>query len=312
MERHPSLDERFDPAIRIVEYDPAWPARAAAELALIADAVGPLAVRLEHVGSTAVPGLAAKPIVDLQLSVSELEPLAAYVEPLERLGYLFVGDPESPDYHFLAKPPERPRSFHLHVCAAGSDHELRHLAVRDYLRAHDDEAAAYAAVKRRVASEHPEDRLAYIEGKDAHLQALESRAVAWNHGAMDAHPVELDYDWHEQFAIGQAFRVGDVIHTSGQAAVARDGSLVGVGDFAAQAEQTMANLAAVLEAGGSGLDRVFKVTIYLTDMAHFPEIVELRRRHFSPPWPADTIVQVAALALPELMIEIEAQATVGR
>jgi len=127
---------------------------------------------------------------------------------------------------------------------------------------------------------------------------------------MDAHPVELDYDWHEQYAIGQAFRVGDVIHTSGQAAIARDGSLVGVGDFAAQAEQTMTNLATVLEAAGSGLDRVFKVNIYLTDMAHFPAILELRRRWFSPPWPADTIVQVVALGLPELMIEIEAQATV--
>jgi 2-iminobutanoate/2-iminopropanoate deaminase len=127
---------------------------------------------------------------------------------------------------------------------------------------------------------------------------------------MDAHPVELDYDWHEQYAIGQAFRVGDVIHTSGQAAIARDGSLVGVGDFAAQAEQTMTNLATVLEAAGSHLDRVFKVNIYLTDMAHFPEILELRKRWFSPPWPADTIVQVASLALPELMIEVEAQATV--
>jgi 2-iminobutanoate/2-iminopropanoate deaminase len=127
---------------------------------------------------------------------------------------------------------------------------------------------------------------------------------------MDAHPVELDYDWHEQYAIGQAFRVGDVIHTSGQAAIARDGSLVGVGDFDAQAEQTMTNLATVLEAAGSGLDRVFKVNIYLTDMAHFPAILELRRRWFSPPWPADTIVRVASLALPELMIEIEAQATV--
>ena len=136
-------------------------------------------------------------------------------------------------------------------------------------------------------------------------------ACASNHAAMDAHPVDLDYDWHEQYAIGQAFRVGDVIHTSGQAAIARDGSLVGVGDFAAQAEQTMTNLATVLEAAGSGLDRVFKVNIYLTDMGNFPAILELRKRWFSPPWPADTIVQVVSLALPELMIEIEAQATVA-
>ena len=69
LERHPSLDERFDPAIRIVPYDPSWPALADAELQRLADALGPVARRLEHVGSTAVPGLAAKPVIDLQVSV---------------------------------------------------------------------------------------------------------------------------------------------------------------------------------------------------------------------------------------------------
>jgi GrpB-like predicted nucleotidyltransferase (UPF0157 family) len=179
LERHPSLDDRLDPAIRIVEYDAAWPARAADEMGLLKQALGPVAGRVEHVGSTAVPGLAAKPIVDLQLSVAAIEPRGRYVEPLERLGYLFVPDPESPDYHFFAKPPQRPRSFHLHVCEVGSGHELRHLAVRDFLRAHDGEAARYAALKRRVAARHPHDRLAYVDGKDAYVAGLESRAVEW-------------------------------------------------------------------------------------------------------------------------------------
>ena len=75
-----------------------------------------------------------------------------------------------------------------------------------------------------------------------------------------------------------------------------------------QAEQAFENLRRVLEAGGSGLDKIVKVTIYLTDMANFPKIVELRARYFSQPWPADTIVEVSALALPELEIEIEAVA----
>ena len=179
LERHPSLDDRFDPAVRIVEYDAAWPARAAAEEAVLQQRLGPVAVRLEHVGSTAVPGLAAKPILDLQLSVAAIEPHARYLEPLERLGYLFVPAPESPDYHFFAKPPQRPRSFHLHVCEAGSKHELRHLAVRDFLRAHDDEATRYAALKRQVAGQHPHDRLAYIEGKGSYVAGLEARAVEW-------------------------------------------------------------------------------------------------------------------------------------
>lgn len=180
--RHPSLDDRFDPAVRIVDYDPGWCALAAAELRRVKEALGEVAVRLEHVGSTAVPGLAAKSILDLQLSVAAIEPRARYVEPLEQLGYLFVPAPESPDYHFFAKPPERPRSHHLHVCEVGSEHEFRHLAVRDFLRVHDDEAARYAALKRQVVARHPWDRLAYIEGKDEYVTALEARAVEWARG----------------------------------------------------------------------------------------------------------------------------------
>jgi GrpB-like predicted nucleotidyltransferase (UPF0157 family) len=135
-------------------------------------------VRLEHVGSTAVPGLAAKPILDLQVSVAALEPRERYGAPLERLGYLFVPAPESPDYHLFARPPERPRTHHVHVCAAGSDHEARHVAVRDFLRAHPDEAARYADLKRRLVARHPHDRLAYIAGKEAYMAALEARAWA--------------------------------------------------------------------------------------------------------------------------------------
>lgn len=177
--RHPSLDERFDRAVRIVEYDPAWAEMAAAEIARIADAVGEAAVRIDHVGSTAVPGLAAKPIVDLQLSVADIEVRSLYVEPLEGLGYLFAPDPASPDFHFFGLPAARPRTHHLHVCAAGSGHEKRHLAVRDYLRAHPDEARAYADRKRELVASAPGDRLAYIDGKDAYVAALERRALAW-------------------------------------------------------------------------------------------------------------------------------------
>ena len=137
-------------------------------------------------GSTAVPGLAAKPILDLQLSVAAIEPRAPYVEALERLGYLFAPAPESPDYHFFARPPERPRTHHLHVCEVGSRHELRHLAVRDFLRAHDDEAARYAALKRGVVERHPRDRLAYIEGKEAYVAELEARALEWARGGRPA------------------------------------------------------------------------------------------------------------------------------
>ncbi len=177
--RHPSLDDRFDPAIRIVDPDPRWPEIAAAEMARIEAALGGQAVRIDHVGSTAVPGMAAKPILDLQASVAEIRPTERYRLPLEELGYLFAPDPDSPELHFFGKPATRPRTFHLHVCAAGSDHEMRHLALRDYLRARPEEATAYAELKRKLVAARPGDRLAYIEGKADYVAALEKRAVVF-------------------------------------------------------------------------------------------------------------------------------------
>ena len=169
----------IDPAIRIVEYAPEWSARAAAELCRIGDALGDLAVRSEHIGSTAVPGLAAKPIVDLLVAVVAFEPRDLYADPLGRLGYLFVPEAGSPDRHFFGKPPERPRTYHVHVVEAGSGHERRHLAVRDFLRVHPAEAARYAALKREVAARHAGDRLAYIAAKQDHMTALEQRSLDW-------------------------------------------------------------------------------------------------------------------------------------
>lgn len=177
--RHLSLDKAFDPAVRIVEHDPAWARQADEELRRIGEALGSLAVLREHVGSTAVPGLAAKPILDLQLSVASMQPRAGYIGPLQGLGYLFAPDPASPDFHFFGKPPERPRTHHLHVCEAGSSHEFRHLAVRDFLREHNEEAARYAALKRELVKRHPQDRLAYIAGKEPYVTALERRALVW-------------------------------------------------------------------------------------------------------------------------------------
>ena len=143
----------LDPAIRIVEHDSTWGAEADVELHRIGRGLGPTATRLEHIGSTSVPGLAAKPILDLLVSVVALEPHRRHVEPLERLGYLFVPEAGSPDRHFFARPPERPRAYHVHVCGAASECELRHLAVRDFLRAHAEEAAT----TRRSSASSPGD-----------------------------------------------------------------------------------------------------------------------------------------------------------
>lgn len=126
--------------------------------------------------------------------------------------------------------------------------------------------------------------------------------------ATDAIQIKTNPDPYEPFNIAQGYRVGDLVFVSGQAALDAQGNIVGENDFDAQAVQAMDNLAAVLAAAGCGLEQVFKVTIYVTDMANFEKVVALRQRYFSPPWPADTLVEVSALALPALMIEIEAVA----
>jgi GrpB-like predicted nucleotidyltransferase (UPF0157 family) len=96
---------------------------------------------------------------------------------LEAIGYLFVPFATAPEYHFFGKPPERPRTHHLHVCQAGSLEELRHLAVRDLLRADPAEAPRYEAVKRESARLHPEDRRAYMAAKAAYVEDLDRRAL---------------------------------------------------------------------------------------------------------------------------------------
>ena len=128
---------------------------------------------------------------------------------------------------------------------------------------------------------------------------------------MDAIQIKTDPDPMQPFNISQGYIVGNLVFTSGQAAIDEEGNLVGIGDFNAQAEQTFRNLAAVLQQAGSSLAQVIKVTIYLTDMANFPSIVALRQQYFTQPYPADTIVEVKSLALPELEIEIEAVALIA-
>jgi 2-iminobutanoate/2-iminopropanoate deaminase len=116
-------------------------------------------------------------------------------------------------------------------------------------------------------------------------------------------------DPYQSFALSQGIVVGNFIFVSGQAGYGDDGCIV-EGGFAAQGEQAFANLDRVLRAGGSSLDRVVKVTIFLTDMVNFDAVVALRRKFFSRPYPADSLVGVSALYRPEVLLEIEAIAVV--
>ena len=117
--------------------------------------------------------------------------------------------------------------------------------------------------------------------------------------------IETNPDPYAPFCLSQGIRWGDLLFISGQAGYSEDGRIV-TGGFRAQGEQAFLNLARALVAGNSNLDKVVKVTIFLTDMAHFNDVVELRRKHFSLPYPADSNVQVSGLYTPEAMIEIEA------
>jgi reactive intermediate/imine deaminase len=123
---------------------------------------------------------------------------------------------------------------------------------------------------------------------------------------MKVQQITIDHDPYEPFRLAQGYRVGELLFISGQAAIDMNGNIVGGDDFNAQAEQVFANLDRVLRAGGSSLANVIKVTIFLRDMANFPKIVELRGRYFTPPYPADTIVEVSSLYTPEALLEIEA------
>ena len=124
---------------------------------------------------------------------------------------------------------------------------------------------------------------------------------------MNVQQITTDPDPYAPYLLSQGIRVGELLLISGQVGIDGSGELVSLDDFDAQADQAFRNLANVLEAGGSSLAQVVKVTIFLTDMAaNFPKIVELRRKWFTPPYPADTIVEVRSLYRPEVMLEIEA------
>lgn len=122
--------------------------------------------------------------------------------------------------------------------------------------------------------------------------------------------IAIDPDPLKPYAIAPGWKVGELIFLSGQAAISPEGAIIGESDFDAQLAQTFANIETVLAAAGSDLSRIVKVMIYLTDMGNFPKIVDARRRYFTPPYPADTIVEVRSLALPELMVEIDVIATI--
>lgn len=160
-----------DEPIRLVPADPDWPARFKHEQEALAEAIGEWVVGgIHHVGSTAVPGLDGKPIIDILVGVEDLESARKSFEPLADLGYLYA--PYLPEeMHWFCKPDPAHRTHHLHLVPADSQRFRDELAFRDRLRADSQLAANYAALKHRLAERHRDDREAYTDGKDAFIRA---------------------------------------------------------------------------------------------------------------------------------------------
>ncbi len=165
--------------IVVVPYDPEWPewfARVGGELRA---ALGTVALRIDHIGSTSVIGLAAKPILDIQISVADFEPLDVFRLPLENLGYVFRADNLERSKRYFRESPGMPRT-HIHVRRAGSWSEQLSLLFRDYLRAHPEEAQRYADLKYQLAAQLGEDRQGYVDAKDPFIWETLKKADAWN------------------------------------------------------------------------------------------------------------------------------------
>jgi GrpB-like predicted nucleotidyltransferase (UPF0157 family) len=138
--------------IEVVAYDPGWHAAFEAEAVRLSAALQGLALRVDHVGSTAVPGLGAKPIIDIQVSVASVQSLPEYVARLASLGYVHVPHADDSFCPFFHRPDRWPHSHHVHLVERGGVEERRTLAFRDYLRDHSSSAKEYERLKRTLAA----------------------------------------------------------------------------------------------------------------------------------------------------------------
>ncbi len=167
----------------VVDYDPDWPQRFQFFRGRITVALGALAAAIEHVGSTAVVGLAAKPIIDMDVLLASSDALPVAIERLANLGYIHQGDLGIPEREaFLTPAYEAPH--HLYVCPPHSREFRRHVALRDYLRSHPKEAKAYGDLKQALALKFVHDREAYIAGKNDFVTELLSRALSTRSGGL--------------------------------------------------------------------------------------------------------------------------------
>ena len=168
-------------AIELVPHRREWAEMARTESTRLKDALGDLLIMVHHIGSTAIPGIMAKPIVDLIPVVSSVEALDDAARRIEALGYEYLGEFGLPGRRYcrLIDPVSGKRVFQLHCYQPDAEEFPRHLAFRDYLRAHPAIAKEYEAEKIRAAALHPGDVLAYNNEKNDWIQRIQTDALAW-------------------------------------------------------------------------------------------------------------------------------------
>lgn len=165
--------------VEVVPYHSDWPEKFQAEARALAELFGDLLLSIHHFGSTAIPGISAKPIIDVLIIVSDVQAVDRLNDRLRARGYMPVGEYGIPGRRFFYKGTEDHRTHHLHVYEQGNPHILRHLAFRDYMCAHPYTAREYSRLKERLAQQFPEDMDSYIAGKNAFVKEQEQRALEW-------------------------------------------------------------------------------------------------------------------------------------
>lgn len=165
--------------VDLLPHDPHWRERAEAEAARLRAALGDVLLKVHHIGSTAIPGIRAKPVVDLIPVVSSLERLDALQRAIEGLGYRWRGELGLPGRRYCCKddPESGRRLFQLHGYQEGSPEITRHLAFRDCLCANPALARAYETEKQRCQALHPDDSYAYTDCKNAWIRSVEAAAL---------------------------------------------------------------------------------------------------------------------------------------
>jgi GrpB-like predicted nucleotidyltransferase (UPF0157 family) len=162
--------------VRVVPYDPAWPEKYADEARRVRSAIGHLIEDVQHIGSTAIPGMAAKPIIDIAVAVADTGVIESLVRPLEALGYQYRGLLLGIEGHYFFRKGD-PREYYLHVFSHHSEFWVRRIAFRDYLITRGDVAAEYRTLKERLAAEHADDRTSYTAQKNAFVEKVTDIAL---------------------------------------------------------------------------------------------------------------------------------------